>query len=332
MVRSVEVRSPSLASAAQDSTYPFEAASSHAPCHGACSAPPTSRRPSPRAHEIVPRAPVLARPLQLLDVAALRRVRARPPIPRAAVLARPLQHLEVAIQRRARARVLVPRAAVLARPLQHLEVAAPRRFPARLLVPQAAVLARPASAPRRGVEPPSGRPLVPRAACAAHFRPRGGRPAPRPSMSARATGSTTRAPTSAPRCGRPSPRTCTSSHPTGNSPRGAAPSAPARSPIRAAAAHGDARVRRLFGADGSPAHISALEGIVLTELLYLPPRRVHRVAHVFAHGAKHREVRGVGQVLFHKNDGDIEGKARKSDARLRVEVPLSIARARLDTA
>jgi hypothetical protein len=45
-------------------------------------------------------------------------------------------------------------------------------------------------------------------------------------------------------------------------------------------------------------------------------------------GAKHREVRGVGQVLFDERDGDIEGKARNRDARLCVDVPLSLARAR----
>ena len=70
----------------------------------------------------------------------------------------------------------------------------------------------------------------------------------------------------------------------------------------------------------------------MTVLLHLPPGRVHRVAHVFAHRAKHREVRGVGQVFLNEQDGDIEGKAREGDARLRVEVPLSLARARLDAA
>jgi hypothetical protein len=65
------------------------------------------------------------------------------------------------------------------------------------------------------------------------------------------------------------------------------------------------------------------------ELLHLPSGRVHRVAHAFAHGAKHREVRGVGQVLFHERDGDIEGKARNRDARLCGKVPPSLARARL---
>jgi hypothetical protein len=80
------------------------------------------------------------------------------------------------------------------------------------------------------------------------------------------------------------------------------------------------------------AHISALGGINFLELLQLPPGRVHRVAHAFAHRAKHREVRGVGKVLFNQRDGYIEGKAREGDAHLRVEVPLSLARARLDTA
>jgi hypothetical protein len=69
------------------------------------------------------------------------------------------------------------------------------------------------------------------------------------------------------------------------------------------------------------AQVSALDGIVFLELLHLPPGRVHRVAHAFAHRAKHREVRGVGQVLFNKRDGDIEGKARDGDAHLRVAGP-----------
>ena len=115
-------------------------------------------------------------------------------------------------------------------------------------------------------------------------------------------------------------------------PRGAAPSLEISNPRSGSAQETLVRQSTSSAQTLERAQVSALEGIVLTELLHLPPGRVHRVAHVFAHGAKHREVRGVGQVLFHKNDGDIEGKARKSDARLRVEVPLSIARARLDTA
>ena len=63
--------------------------------------------------------------------------------------------------------------------------------------------------------------------------------------------------------------------------------------------------------------MSALNGIIFTKLLHLPPGRVHRVAHAFAHRTKHREVRGVGKVFFNKRDGDIEGKAREGDARLR---------------
>ena len=35
-------------------------------------------------------------------------------------------------------------------------------------------------------------------------------------------------------------------------------------------------------------------------------------------------------MLFHERDGDIEGKARERDARLCVDVPLALARARLD--
>jgi hypothetical protein len=66
-----------------------------------------------------------------------------------------------------------------------------------------------------------------------------------------------------------------------------------------------------------------MNGILFTELLNLPPGRVHRVAHAFAHRAKHREVRGVGQVVvFNERHGDIEGKARERYSRLRVEVPI----------
>jgi hypothetical protein len=80
------------------------------------------------------------------------------------------------------------------------------------------------------------------------------------------------------------------------------------------------------------AHVSAFDGIVLTELLQLPPGRVHRGAHAFAHRAKHREVRGVGKVFLNERDGDIEGKARDGDAHLRIEVLLSLTRACLDAA
>ena len=37
-------------------------------------------------------------------------------------------------------------------------------------------------------------------------------------------------------------------------------------------------------------------------------------------------------MLFNKRDGEMEGQGRKSDAPLRVEVPLSLARARLGAA
>ena len=50
------------------------------------------------------------------------------------------------------------------------------------------------------------------------------------------------------------------------------------------------------------------------------------------HRPKHREIRGIGQVFFNKRDGDIEVKARNRNAPLRVEVPLSLARASLDAA
>ena len=77
------------------------------------------------------------------------------------------------------------------------------------------------------------------------------------------------------------------------------------------------------------AQVSALGGIVLTELLNLPPGRVHRVAHPVTHRAKHREVRGIGQVVFNERHGDIEDKARDRYSRLSVDVQLPHARARL---
>jgi hypothetical protein len=76
------------------------------------------------------------------------------------------------------------------------------------------------------------------------------------------------------------------------------------------------------------AQVSAEGGIIFFELLHPPSGRVHRGAHAFAHGAKHREVRGVGQVFFDERTGDIEGQARDRDTRLRGEDPLSLARAR----
>ena len=42
-------------------------------------------------------------------------------------------------------------------------------------------------------------------------------------------------------------------------------------------------------------------------------------------------VRGIVQVVFNKRDGEVEGQGRKSD-RLRGKDPLSLARARLETA
>jgi hypothetical protein len=74
------------------------------------------------------------------------------------------------------------------------------------------------------------------------------------------------------------------------------------------------------------AHVSAFGGILFTELLHLPSGRIHSGAHPAAHRAKHREVRGVGQVLLDERDGDIEGQARDRDARLRGEISLSLAR------
>ena len=147
------------------------------------SAPRGGRPRAASAHVALgPRAVVLARPLQHLEVAAPNRARARPLVPRACcfVLARPLQHLEVAALRRVRARRLVPRAVVRARPLQHLEVAA-----------------RPPALSRRSACPTGSRSRAPTSA------PRGGRRSPRSRTSACPTGSRSRAPTSASRGGRP---------------------------------------------------------------------------------------------------------------------------------
>jgi len=96
-----------------------------------------------RARPLVPRASVFARPLQHRQLTALRCVLARLLVPRAVVLARPLQDIEVAALRCVLARLLVPRAVVLARPLQDIEVAALRRFRARPRAPRASVFARP---------------------------------------------------------------------------------------------------------------------------------------------------------------------------------------------
>jgi hypothetical protein len=127
--------------------------------------------------------------------------------------------------------------------------------------------------------------------------------------------------------------------------------------------HGTFAARSAFNSSRSPtlvrqstssaqtlerAHVSTFDGIVFLELLQLAPGRVHRGAHAFAHRAKHREVCGVGQVLFNERDGDIEGKPRERYARLSGEIPirpsasspqspapsspLARARARLDVA
>ena len=80
------------------------------------------------------------------------------------------------------------------------------------------------------------------------------------------------------------------------------------------------------------AHISALGGIIFFEPLNLPPGRVHRVAHAFAHRAKRREIRGIGQVLFNNRHRDVERQPGNGDARLRVEDPLTLARTRPDAA
>jgi hypothetical protein len=75
--------------------------------------------------------------------------------------------------------------------------------------------------------------------------------------------------------------------------------------------------------------VSALSGILFLELLNLPPGRVNSGARAFAHRAKHREVRGIGQMVFNERHGDIEGKARDRYSRLSVEVQLPHARTHL---
>ena len=98
----------------------------------------TSRAAAEHVH-IVPRAPVLTRPLQHLKLSSLRRVMARLRVPRAPVLTRPLQHLQVPPPRTRRPPVpraayaprrtpLVPRAPVLMRPLKHFQVAFPAAY------------------------------------------------------------------------------------------------------------------------------------------------------------------------------------------------------------
>ena len=103
-------------------------------------------RPAPRPRRHAPRYPwaaVRSQPLQHLEVAAQRRVRARIHVPRTAVLARPsLQHLWKSSRFAtcaASAGTLVPRAVrlVRARATSELKVAALRRERARPLVPRA---------------------------------------------------------------------------------------------------------------------------------------------------------------------------------------------------
>ena len=86
-----------------------------------------------RARPLVPRAALLVRPLEHVEVATACRKRARPPVPRAAALARPLEHLEAGAARRVGARPPVPRAAARARPLQQPQVATPSRGRAELV-------------------------------------------------------------------------------------------------------------------------------------------------------------------------------------------------------
>ena len=72
------------------------------------------------------------------------------------------------------------------------------------------------------------------------------------------------------------------------------------------------------------ARVSAFDGYLFNEILHLPPGRVNRVACL----CSPREApRGPRAGLFNQRDGDIEGKAREGDVRLRGEVLLSLARA-----
>ena len=169
--RAIDHRAPTLASRGGRPSPPTRVDSFHGQsfdrAHFSTSRwpPPPRSRTSSRPTGSRSRAPTSER----LEVAALRRVRARVLVPRAVVFARPLhaneppsrcasppcwmapgdrsrrhaQHVEVAVLRRVRARVLVPRAAVLVSVLQHLEVAANCRVPARVHAPRAVVLVRP---------------------------------------------------------------------------------------------------------------------------------------------------------------------------------------------
>ena len=170
---------------------------------------------SDHAHGLVPRAAVLARPLQHLEMAAPRRWCARQLVPRAVVLARPLQGLGVAALRRVRARIHVPRAAVLARTTSATSRWPPRAASrARVRVPRALVRARPLQHLPPGNHVPSQsractcpRPTGSRFRATRPFAaPGGGRPPPRTRTSTRRTGSRSHAPTSAPRGDRHPPR------------------------------------------------------------------------------------------------------------------------------
>ena len=266
----------------------------------------------------------------------MRRPRARPRVPRAVVLARPLQSLEVAaLQGRGPRTSPCPTDSRSARPLHHLEGC-----------PSPRTRTSPCSTGSRSRAPTSTSPEV-----AALRRERARPPCPTGSRSRAPTSEVSRWPFAAASRTSLVPRAAVLARPlqnlevaalrrshastcsTGKSPRGAAPSTLEISNPRSGSAQ-----ETLVGQSTSSAqtlersHVSAFDGIVLTELLYLPPGRVHRVAHAFAHRAKHREVRGVGKVFLNNRDGDIEGKAREGDAHLRIEVPFTLARARLDAA
>ena len=250
MVRSVEVRSPSLASRSGCEVRSREFARPLVPraCIRARPRAPRGGRPSPRMHtSSCPTGPVLARPLQLLDVAALRRVAhvhlstgsSRAPTsaprgghstPRARTCPRPTGS-------RSRAPTSAPRGG---RPSPLPSVSSFHRQPFSRA--HFSTSRWPLSAAHAHVHLSHGQPFSrahlstsrwPPCAAAQHVRSCHGQPFSRAHA--------------APRCGRPSPRTCTSLIHGKFSARRSAFNA-SRSPIRAAD-RADARQTVDLGAD-----------------------------------------------------------------------------------
>ena len=88
----------------------------------------------------IPRAPVLVRVLEHIEVASLGCLRARVRIPRASVLVGVPEDVQMASLRRAVARLGIPRARVLVRVPEYVEVAAPGCQLAGVPVPRASLL------------------------------------------------------------------------------------------------------------------------------------------------------------------------------------------------